>query len=298
MGTGSGALAIEAARRGTRVTAVDVSWRAVCDGTAERPAGPAPGPHPARQPLRPGARAVVRPHPGQSAVCAHARHGPRAARCGPVLGRGRDGRLVLDRICREAPALLRPGRCPPGRALGAQLSRTDAGASARIRVEGIRDAASRDPVRARAAVAGGLAAGARSDGSTGPEGRAGGRSCRTPRLTNRAGSRSSDQGPLLVEGPVEVELEDGTIVVSDRFRVACAPAVAAVAIRGATPAIATGPRTGPRTNDAEAIRGVGQAAPLRPADPRCEIARGPSARLALPIREPLPNCTGTTRSRS
>jgi CDGSH-type Zn-finger protein len=28
------------------------------------------------------------------------------------------------------------------------------------------------------------------------------------------------QGPLLVEGPVEVELEDGTTVFSDRFRVA------------------------------------------------------------------------------
>ncbi|MEU9479075.1 CDGSH iron-sulfur domain-containing protein [Streptomyces sp. NPDC048191] len=28
------------------------------------------------------------------------------------------------------------------------------------------------------------------------------------------------QGPLLVEGPVEVELEDGTTVSSDRFRVA------------------------------------------------------------------------------
>ncbi|MGJ5756239.1 iron-binding CDGSH zinc finger protein [Streptomyces puniciscabiei] len=28
------------------------------------------------------------------------------------------------------------------------------------------------------------------------------------------------QGPLLVEGPVEVELEDGTTVCSDRFRVA------------------------------------------------------------------------------
>lgn len=30
VGTGTGALALEAARRGTRVTAVDVSWRAVC----------------------------------------------------------------------------------------------------------------------------------------------------------------------------------------------------------------------------------------------------------------------------
>ncbi|MGW7819930.1 CDGSH iron-sulfur domain-containing protein [Streptomyces puniciscabiei] len=28
------------------------------------------------------------------------------------------------------------------------------------------------------------------------------------------------QGPLLVEGPVEVQLEDGTTVRSDRFRVA------------------------------------------------------------------------------
>jgi CDGSH-type Zn-finger protein len=28
------------------------------------------------------------------------------------------------------------------------------------------------------------------------------------------------QGPLLMEGPVEVELEDGSVVTSDRFRVA------------------------------------------------------------------------------
>ncbi|MFE9774705.1 CDGSH iron-sulfur domain-containing protein [Streptomyces sp. NPDC005931] len=28
------------------------------------------------------------------------------------------------------------------------------------------------------------------------------------------------KGPVLVEGPVEVELEDGTVVSSDRFRVA------------------------------------------------------------------------------
>jgi CDGSH-type Zn-finger protein len=27
-------------------------------------------------------------------------------------------------------------------------------------------------------------------------------------------------GPILMEGPVEVELEDGTVVSSDRFRVA------------------------------------------------------------------------------
>jgi CDGSH-type Zn-finger protein len=32
--------------------------------------------------------------------------------------------------------------------------------------------------------------------------------------------RVQHPGPLLVEGPVEVELEDGSTVVSDRFRVA------------------------------------------------------------------------------
>ncbi|GGW46057.1 hypothetical protein GCM10010503_23310 [Streptomyces lucensis JCM 4490] len=37
---------------------------------------------------------------------------------------------------------------------------------------------------------------------------------RARRITMRRG------GPLLVEGPVEIELEDGTTVSSDRFRVA------------------------------------------------------------------------------
>lgn len=32
--------------------------------------------------------------------------------------------------------------------------------------------------------------------------------------------RLERRGPLLVDGPVEVELEDGTTVTSDRFRVA------------------------------------------------------------------------------
>ncbi|MFC8362568.1 CDGSH iron-sulfur domain-containing protein [Streptomyces griseorubiginosus] len=32
--------------------------------------------------------------------------------------------------------------------------------------------------------------------------------------------RIQHRGPLLVEGPVEVELEDGSTVASDRFRVA------------------------------------------------------------------------------
>ncbi|MFD5806254.1 CDGSH iron-sulfur domain-containing protein [Streptomyces sp. NPDC127020] len=41
---------------------------------------------------------------------------------------------------------------------------------------------------------------------------------RTPAAARRV--KVQRRGPLLVEGPVEVELEDGTTVFSDRFRVA------------------------------------------------------------------------------
>ncbi|MFE0205958.1 CDGSH iron-sulfur domain-containing protein [Streptomyces sp. NPDC058985] len=40
----------------------------------------------------------------------------------------------------------------------------------------------------------------------------------TPRAARRV--KVQRRGPLLVEGPVEVEMEDGTTVFSDRFRVA------------------------------------------------------------------------------
>ncbi|WP_318211816.1 MULTISPECIES: HemK2/MTQ2 family protein methyltransferase [unclassified Streptomyces] len=109
IGTGTGALALHAARRGAAVTAVDVSWPAVATARvnalvrrlplrvlhgdfATRTKGrrfdlvvtnppyvPAPG---ARQPSR-GAE--------------------RAWDAGP------DGRLVIDRICASVPVLLRPG---------------------------------------------------------------------------------------------------------------------------------------------------------------------------------------------
>ncbi|MFE3637230.1 HemK2/MTQ2 family protein methyltransferase [Streptomyces sp. NPDC059168] len=109
VGTGSGALALAAARHGAEVTAVDVSRRAVwtarlnarltglpvrirrgnlfgpvADGTydlilANPPYVPAPG----------GGRA---PHGRSRAWDA-----------------GLDGRLLVDRICRDAPGLLRPG---------------------------------------------------------------------------------------------------------------------------------------------------------------------------------------------
>ncbi|MDT9695784.1 HemK2/MTQ2 family protein methyltransferase [Streptomyces sp. P17] len=109
VGTGSGALALQAARRGARVTAVDVSWRAVCTARLNV--------------WRTGLSVRIRhgnlfaPVRGQSydlilsnppyvptPVADPEPHGPARS-----WDAGNDGRLVLDRICGEAPALLRPG---------------------------------------------------------------------------------------------------------------------------------------------------------------------------------------------
>jgi release factor glutamine methyltransferase len=109
VGTGSGALALEAARRGTRVTAVDVSWRAVYAArwNARR----------AGLPVRVLRGNLFEPVRGRTfdLVLANppyvpAPHSGRAPR-GPARAwdAGGDGRLVLDRICREVPGLLRPG---------------------------------------------------------------------------------------------------------------------------------------------------------------------------------------------
>ncbi|MFD7689197.1 HemK2/MTQ2 family protein methyltransferase [Streptomyces sp. NPDC059781] len=109
VGTGSGALAVGAARRGCRVTAVDVSRRAVCAARLNA--------------LRAGVPVRVRrgnlfaPVRGETfdLILANPPYVP--APGGGSLPRGAarawdaggDGRLVLDRICGEAPALLRPG---------------------------------------------------------------------------------------------------------------------------------------------------------------------------------------------
>lgn len=109
VGTGTGALALAAAVRGGRVTAVDVSWRAVWAARLNA----------ARAglrirvlhgnlftPVRGASFDLVLANPPYLPAPGGGRRPRGAARAWDA---GRDGRLVLDRICREAPALLRPG---------------------------------------------------------------------------------------------------------------------------------------------------------------------------------------------
>ncbi|MFC8438367.1 HemK2/MTQ2 family protein methyltransferase [Streptomyces griseoincarnatus] len=109
VGTGSGALALTAARRGARVTAVDVSRRAVYAARLNALR--------AGLPLEVVRGNLFEPVRGRSfdLVLANPPYvpAPRAHRPprGPARAwdAGGDGRLVLDRICHEAPGLLRPG---------------------------------------------------------------------------------------------------------------------------------------------------------------------------------------------
>lgn len=109
IGTGTGALALHAARRGAMVTAVDVSWAAVASARMNALIH--------RLPLRVlhgdfRARTVGRrfdlivanpPYVPAPGVTLPSRGPQRAWDAGP------DGRLVIDRICATASALLRPG---------------------------------------------------------------------------------------------------------------------------------------------------------------------------------------------
>jgi release factor glutamine methyltransferase len=109
VGTGTGALALDAARQGSRVTAVDVSWRAAWAARLNaRLAG---------LPVRVRRGNLFAPVRGQSfdLILANPPYVPAPPDSGPPRGAARawnagpDGRLVVDRICQEAPALLRPG---------------------------------------------------------------------------------------------------------------------------------------------------------------------------------------------
>ncbi|MFD9597909.1 HemK2/MTQ2 family protein methyltransferase [Kitasatospora sp. NPDC059973] len=110
VGTGTGAVALAAAGSGARVTAVDLSGRAVAAAWLNTRL------HRRRVRLRRGD--LLRPVAGQrfDLITANPPYVPvddaaDAPGRGPALAwdAGRDGRLVLDRICREAPRLLAPG---------------------------------------------------------------------------------------------------------------------------------------------------------------------------------------------
>ncbi|MEV6573601.1 HemK2/MTQ2 family protein methyltransferase [Streptomyces sp. NPDC051577] len=109
IGTGTGMLALNAAARGARVTAVDVSWAAVTTARLNAwrhrlPLRLLHGDFEARTARRRYDLVVTNP-PYVPAP------GDRLPSRGPerAWDAGPDGRRVIDRICAGAPALLRPG---------------------------------------------------------------------------------------------------------------------------------------------------------------------------------------------
>ncbi|MFI1932209.1 HemK2/MTQ2 family protein methyltransferase [Streptomyces sp. NPDC020330] len=107
--TGSGALAVHAARLGARVTAVDISRRAVASARLNTAL--------ARLPVTVRRGDLLRALPGRTfdAVVSNPPYVPAPGLSVPRHGPGRswdagpDGRAVLDRICDDAFAALRPG---------------------------------------------------------------------------------------------------------------------------------------------------------------------------------------------
>ncbi|WP_329274212.1 HemK2/MTQ2 family protein methyltransferase [Streptomyces sp. NBC_00691] len=109
IGTGTGALALHAARRGAAVTAVDVSWPAVATARMNAliqrlPVRVLHGDFKARTVGRRFDLIMANPPYVPAPGLALPTRGPQRA-----WDAGPDGRLVIDRICATASALLRPG---------------------------------------------------------------------------------------------------------------------------------------------------------------------------------------------
>ncbi|MFF2364665.1 HemK2/MTQ2 family protein methyltransferase [Streptomyces sp. NPDC058122] len=107
LGTGSGALAVEAARLGARVTAVDISWRALaaawCNGLLNG--------HVVK--VRHGDLSAAVPGRRFDLVVTNPPYVPTPGEARPrgrarAWDAGTDGRLLIDRICAAAPAVLSP----------------------------------------------------------------------------------------------------------------------------------------------------------------------------------------------
>ncbi|MEV6734278.1 MULTISPECIES: HemK2/MTQ2 family protein methyltransferase [unclassified Streptomyces] len=109
IGTGTGALALDAAARGAQVTAVDVSWPAVLaarlNGLRKRlPLRVLHGDFATRTTGHRFDLVITNPPYVPSPDARLPAHGPQRA-----WDAGTDGRRVIDRICTAAPTLLRPG---------------------------------------------------------------------------------------------------------------------------------------------------------------------------------------------
>ncbi|MFJ5534982.1 HemK2/MTQ2 family protein methyltransferase [Streptomyces sp. NPDC093261] len=107
LGTGSGAVALAAARLGTHVTAVDISWRAVLATRVNALLS--------RQNISVRRGDLTSAVPGRSfdLVVSNPPYVPSPGRAAPrgaarAWDAGRDGRMVLDRICDATTTLLRP----------------------------------------------------------------------------------------------------------------------------------------------------------------------------------------------
>ncbi|MEU1014176.1 HemK2/MTQ2 family protein methyltransferase [Streptomyces sp. NPDC005900] len=109
LGTGTGALAVAAARRGARVAAVDISWRAVLAARFNaRLAGQ-------KVTVRHGDLTAAAPEGPYDLVLSNPPYVPSPSPFLPRRGAARAwdggpaGRAVVDRVCDAAPRALRPG---------------------------------------------------------------------------------------------------------------------------------------------------------------------------------------------